>query len=62
MNDRLPFRAIVGDDDLQQRPPSAAGEQAVTGRIALLGWSPGGVETYTVALVTDPAEMERATR
>lgn len=29
-------------------------------RRTLLGWSPGGVETYTVALVTDPAEMDRA--
>jgi hypothetical protein len=28
----------------------------------LLGWSPGGVETYTVALVTEPAEMEQAAR
>jgi hypothetical protein len=29
-------------------------------RRTLLGWSPGGVETYTVALVTDLAEMDRA--
>jgi hypothetical protein len=28
----------------------------------LLGWPPGGVETYAVALVTDPAEMEQAAR
>lgn len=31
-------------------------------RRTLLGWSPGGVETYTVDLVTDPAEVERAAR
>lgn len=31
-------------------------------RRTLLGWSPGGVETYTVALVTDPAEVEQAAR
>ena len=29
-------------------------------RRTLLGWSPGGVETYTVALVTDAAEMDQA--
>jgi hypothetical protein len=29
-------------------------------RRTLLGWSPGGVETYTVALVTAPDEMEQA--
>lgn len=29
-------------------------------RRTLSGWSPGGVESYTVALVTDPAEIERA--
>jgi len=28
----------------------------------LSGWLPGGVETYTVAPVTDPAEMEQAAR
>ena len=31
-------------------------------RRTMLGWSPGGVETYTVDLVTDPAEVERAAR
>jgi hypothetical protein len=29
-------------------------------RRTLLSWSPGGVETYTVALVTAPGEMEQA--
>jgi len=31
-------------------------------RRTLSGWSPGGVETYTVALVTKSAEMEHAAR
>jgi hypothetical protein len=31
-------------------------------RRTLSGWSPGGVETYTVALATDPAEMEQGAR
>lgn len=35
-------------------------EHRLDRRRTLLGWSPGGVETYTVALVTDAAEMERA--
>lgn len=29
-------------------------------RAELLGWSPGGVTTFTAALVTDLAEMEKA--
>jgi hypothetical protein len=37
-----------------------AEERGLNRRRTLLGWSPGGVETYTVALVTDAAEMERA--
>jgi len=37
-----------------------AEERRLERRRTLLGWSPGGVETYTVALVTDPAEMDRA--
>jgi hypothetical protein len=37
-----------------------AEERGLERRRTLLGWSPGGVETYTVALVTDAAEMERA--
>jgi surfactin synthase thioesterase subunit len=39
-------------------------EQAKQDRLermrTLSGWSPGGVEAYTVALVTDRAELERA--
>jgi hypothetical protein len=35
-------------------------ERRLERRRAMLGWSPGRVETYTVALVTDPAEMDRA--
>jgi len=37
-----------------------AEERRLERRRTLLGWSSGGVETYTVALVTDPAEMDRA--
>lgn len=37
-----------------------AEERRLERRRTLLGWSPHGVETYTVALVTDPAEMDRA--
>lgn len=37
-----------------------AEERRLERRRTLLGWSPGGVETYTVALVTDPDEMDRA--
>lgn len=37
-----------------------AEERRLERRRTLLGWSPGGVETYGVVLVTDPAEMERA--
>ena len=37
-----------------------AEETRLERRRTLQGWSPGGVETYTVALVTDPAEMHRA--
>ncbi len=37
-----------------------AGERRLERRRTLLGWSPGGVETYAVALVTDPDEMDRA--
>ena len=37
-----------------------AEETRLERRRTLQGWSPGGVETYTVALVTDPAEMDRA--
>jgi hypothetical protein len=33
---------------------------ALDRRRTLLGWSPGGVETYTVALVTATDEMKRA--
>jgi hypothetical protein len=40
---------------------SCVEERQLERRRTLLGWSPGGVETYAVALVTDPAEMERAT-
>lgn len=41
---------------------AAEAEQiALDRRRTLQGWSPGGVETYTVALVTDQTEMERAT-
>ena len=35
-------------------------ERRLERRRTLLGWSPNGVETYTVALVTDPDEMDRA--
>jgi hypothetical protein len=35
-------------------------ERRLERRRTLVGWSPGGVETYTVALVTDPTEMDRA--
>lgn len=35
-------------------------ERRLERRRTLLGWSPHGVEAYTVALVTDPAEMDRA--
>ena len=38
MDDCLPLRAVVSDDDLQQRSASAAGEQAVPGCAAGLGW------------------------
>ncbi len=37
-----------------------AEERGLERRRTLLGWSPGGGETYTVALVTDAAEMEGA--
>lgn len=37
-----------------------AAELRLERRRTLLGWSPNGVHTFTVALVTDPAEMERA--
>jgi hypothetical protein len=37
-----------------------AGERRLERRRTLLGWSPHGVETYSVALVTDPAEMDQA--
>lgn len=37
-----------------------AEERRLERRWTLLGWSPQGVETYTVALVIDPAEMDRA--
>jgi hypothetical protein len=37
-----------------------ADERRLERRRTLLGWSPGGVETYTVALVTEPDEMDRA--
>ena len=37
-----------------------AEEMRLERRRTLLGWSPSGVETYTVALVTDAAERERA--
>jgi len=37
-----------------------AEERGLERRRSLLGWSPGGVETYTVALVTDRAELDRA--
>jgi hypothetical protein len=37
-----------------------AEERRLERRRTLLGWSPGGVEAYMVALVTDAAEMERA--
>lgn len=37
-----------------------ADERRLERRRTLLGWSPNGVETYTVALVTDPDEMDRA--
>jgi hypothetical protein len=37
-----------------------ADERRLERRRTLLGWSPGGVETYTVALVADAEEMDRA--
>jgi len=37
-----------------------AEERRLERRRTLLGWSPHGVEAYAVALVTDPAEMDRA--
>jgi hypothetical protein len=37
-----------------------AEERRLDRRRTLLGWSPHGVETYTVALVTDPAEIDQA--
>jgi hypothetical protein len=37
-----------------------AEERRLERRRTLLGWSRSGVETYTVALVTDPDEMARA--
>jgi hypothetical protein len=37
-----------------------AGERRLERRRTLLGWSPGGVETYRVALVTDPEELRQA--
>jgi hypothetical protein len=37
-----------------------AEERRLERRRTVLGWAPGGVETYTVVLVTDPAEMDRA--
>jgi hypothetical protein len=40
----------------------AAEESRLERRRTLLGWSAGGVETYTVAEVTDPAELEQAAR
>lgn len=37
-----------------------AEERRLERRRTLLGWSPGGVETYGVALVTDPEELQQA--
>lgn len=37
-----------------------AEETRLDRRRKLLGWSPGGVETYGVALVTDPGELSQA--
>lgn len=38
-----------------------ATERELTRRAELLGWASNGVTTFTTALVTDPAEMEKAT-
>jgi hypothetical protein len=37
-----------------------AEERGLERRRTLLGWSPGDVESFTTALVTDPAELDRA--
>ena len=59
------FRARqAAQADAARAQAELAREQAEETRLerrrTLQGWSPGGVETYTVALVTDPAELNRA--
>jgi hypothetical protein len=49
-------RARAGADQEQ------AEEMRLERRRTLLGWSPGGVLTFTTAVVTDPAELEQAAR
>ncbi len=56
-------RQAADADEARARAQSLredAEERRLERRRTLLGWSPGTVETYTVALVTDPDEMDRA--
>jgi hypothetical protein len=56
-------RQAAGSQEARARAQALeveAEERRLERRRTLLGWSPSGVETYTVALVNDPAEMDRA--
>jgi hypothetical protein len=56
-------RQAAGAEEARARAESLRGdaeERRLERRRTLLGWSPHGVETYSVALVTDPAEMDQA--
>ena len=57
-------RQAADEEEARARPETLrAGteERRLERRRPLLGWSPHGVDTYGVALVTDPDEMDRAT-
>jgi hypothetical protein len=56
-------RQAADAEEARARAESLRGdaeERRLERRRTLLGWSPHGVETYTVALVTDSAEMDQA--
>ena len=58
-------RQAADADEARARAEALRGEaeeRRLKRRRTLLGWSPGGVETYGVARVTEAAEMELAAR
>jgi hypothetical protein len=58
-------RQAADADEARARAEALRGEaeeRRLERRRTLLGWSRGDVETYTTALVTDPAEVEQAAR